>query len=922
MRAQRLYSRVSTAPRFACVRSGTASAAAALWTTIRHASTEAVLVDGEHHDALYDGGSDTPPAAAQEQAQWDEGKEEHTDSLVSRLLSYVYCSSERAGSAHLALPIDHAALRRIKNIMRVKSKKELANALHDVRPLETPEDCVRYVNLTVSYVRQQARMEEKAQSACSATRARAAYLQRQLRDLRLSGLERNVVLRKACTLIEERRVPLVVASRLLRFRWPDELATVAGGVRQPYVMNLVRSWATEALQKNELEPRDARALLNNCAFALKSAVRRHTRCRETESLGDIASFIGALATTASRDLQTPAKAEGLICLMWSVHLTGCPAPAAFWDAMVQRVVSMNEALGGELGTDPNTAAPEGRTSTSAITRSPSPSSAPPSAKPPRAGHFFTTLSTRQLYRFLMVLKLVKWDGDPAVLHNLADQTLRNVAFELEAANFDGHSSGESEGQRAAAKQSIAPFSFVSPNAVHLDVPQLKPLQLPKSVAVRRIQQVSDLQPHEFLELLHLAGELGVPFSVSATRMADQLLIPLVPYLNAKQLILLLQVVRRTRSQSSTLLQAVIDHLVMRGAAGTYALPLAKATLKTAAKAPAVFQSVRLDDFVELFATTCEAQHTLVRAAEVAAMGDLLYTLSRRYEETSLPGQRIRDVVNLLCAQADRLVQLQLISSSTAGRLLECTVLLRMRANKAQYPAVQELLASRAVAIDREERRREGRQERVMTRADALAPGAAKGQTPYPSSVSPRWEQLSEEDLPQVTKAALSVYREFVYMFERMVTVKAVLTAKDFVLFALNMKKAGLYSILQGAQLFQQGHFEAKVSYTTPACLKAAQGLPRNLPAWMEKTVASTVLTKLSNSRISPSDTDDDVLKVLGHVHCDAAKVDSVIAMMATSPLRQLQRQRRVWLYIAELARRFGSEEMKEAMMVYLKKALY
>lgn len=924
MRTQRLYSQLATVLRFSCVRGSTAAAAAAVCTTLRHASAEAVLAPEEHADGLYGGRNDASPAADPEHTQEAGGEEPHRASLVSQLLPYVYGSSGVAGDAHLLLPIDHVSLRRIKNIMSVKSRHDLTKVLHDARLLATPEDCTRYVNLTVSYIRQQARVEEQAQSPSLATRQRAAYLQRQLRRVQLSGLEKSALLRKACTLVEERRVPLVVASRLLRYRWPDDLATVTCGVRQSYVMDLIRSWATEALQKNELEPQDARALLNNCAFALKSAVRRRAKGQATEPLSDISSFIGALAMRASQGAHSPAKAEGLIGLMWSVHLTGCPAPASFWDTMVQRVVSMNEALEGEFASSVDAAASEDGTPTSARALSTSPASSPSSTKAPRAGHFFSTLTTRQLYRFLMVLKLAKWDGNPTVLHRLADQTLRNVAFELEAANFNRHASGDSEGETAAAaaKPSIKPFSVVNATEVHLGMVQRKPVQLPKSAVARRIRQVADLHMDEFLELLHLAGELGVPFSVSATRMMDELLIPLVPHLNAKQLIVLLKVVRHTRSQSSTLLQVVLDRLVDRGAAAAYALPLAKAALKTAAKAPAVFQSLRLDDFVELFTTTCEAQHTLVRAAEVAAMGDILYALSRRYEEMSLQGQGIRDVMNLLCAQVDRLVQLQVAPSSIADRLLECTVLLRMRGNKVQYPAVLELLASRAVAVDREEQFREARQERAMKWSETLAAGGAEGAISSRHRESPRWEQLSEGDLPQMGKAVLSVYGEFVYIFERMVTIKAVLTAKDFELFAISIKKAGLYSILKGAQLFQQGHLEAAAPHTTPASQAAAQGLSRTLPAWMEKTVTNAVLTKLSNSRISSSDTDDDLLKVLGHVHCDAAKVDAVIEMVARSPLRRLQRQRAVWLYIAELARRFGSEETKEAMPAYLKKALY
>ncbi|KAG5497535.1 hypothetical protein JKF63_03799 [Porcisia hertigi] len=922
MKAQRLYSRLAVALLSAGIHGNTAAVATAAWTPSRHVSAESTLPK-ERHAGVLDDDKDALPAADPVHAEEDGAEEPHRASLASQLLPYVYSPSSDNGHAHLSLPIDHVSLRRIKNIMRVKSKEDLNKALCGVGLLETPESCIRYINLTVSYIRQLARMEEQAQSTSIATRHRAASLQRQLRGLQLSGQERSAMLRKACHLAEERRVPLVVASRLLRFRWPDTLSTSAGGVRQSYVMDLVRSWATESLQRSEIEPRDARALLGNCAYALKSAVRRLTRDQSTDALGEISSFIGALAMTASQDMHSPAKAEGLVALMWAVHLTGCPAPASFWDTMVQRVVDMNKALGAEFSSGAEEASAKDRRPTSASGLSPS----PPSAKLPRVGHFFSTLTTRQLYRFLMVLKLIKWDGSPTVLHHLADQALRNIAFELEASNFQRHATTKSEGhgegeQGTLAKASIKPFSAVGATEIPLELTQQKAVHLPRSVAVNRIRQVADLKPNEFLELLYVAGELGVPFGVSASRMADELLTPLVQHLNAKELILLLQVVRHTRSQSSGLLQAVIDRLVEHGATGPYALPLAKGALKTAARAPTVFQSVCMDNFVDLFTTTCEVQHTLVRATEVAAMGDILYTLSRRYEETSLQGQRIREIVNLLCAQMDRLIQLQVTSSSTSDRLLECTVLLRMRSNKALYPAVQELLASRAVAVERAEHRREARQKRAIKWIQAQAERAVEGQRSSRHSESPRWEELAEDDLPQVARAALSVYSEFVYMFERMITVKAVLTARDYELFSVNIKKAGLYSILQGAQLFQRGHLEALLPYTTPLSQAAAQEISHVLPTYIEKTVANAVLARLSSSRFSASDTDDEVLKVLGHVHCDAAKVDAVICMLVQSPLRKLQQQRPVWLYVAELARRFGSEATKKSVSVYLKKALY
>ncbi|KAK7195124.1 mitochondrial RNA binding protein [Novymonas esmeraldas] len=918
MRAHRVFSRVATiALRAAGAHRGSAVAAAAAAvaavTPVRHSSVDAAVLAQETLDTgLRTEASDSVPSPTPTDAVDAAAEEQRHSTLASRLLPYAYSIGVGNSSAEgrLLLPVDRAARRRISKILGVKTTEELLAALERGNSPETPEACAEYVNLVALYIRQQVRLEERAASSSVATRERIAQLHRGLRGLRLSDLENSTLVRKACTLVEERRVPIVVASRLLRLRWPNGFGGAYSGVQQSYVMSLVRSWATEALQQNQLTPAEAQAVLSNSAFALKSMVRRQSSEQQSgDSPGGLSSFIGALATTASRGVTGPSQAEGLIAIMWAVHLTGCPAPPAFWDEMVQRVVSMNEALGGELAAADGDGTP---------------------GKVSRAGHFFSTLTTRQLYRFLMVLKLVRWDGDTTVLHQLADQTLRNVAFELEAANFsqrgDAAAAGAGDEPRPSKITAFSATDNADARRVVSEVRAAAP-PLPRSVVVERLQQVADLTPEEFLDLLNLAGELKVPFGVSAVRVADELLIPLVPHLSSKQLLLLLRIVLSTRSQSATLLQAVLDRIVERGPAAPYALPLAKTALKTVAQAPTVFQCVQTDAFVDFLCVVCEAQHTRLRAMEVAACSEPLYALSRRYTDTSPQMERLRYTINLLCAQLDRLLQLRVTSSSVSDRLLECTLLLRMRANPTRYPAVHELLATRAVATERERQRRETHQARILTNVaapDATAEAATTEEAeslPSRDRVS-RWAGLSEADMPQLSRAALSVYAEFAYMYERMVVVKAALTAKDFNLFANHMRRAGLYSLLHGALLFQQGHLDAVVAYSVPEAQAAAQELPQSMPMWFEKAVLETVLAKLTGSRVSSSDSDEEVLKVLGHVHCDAAKVDAVVEMLARSPLRRLQGQRLVWLYVAELARRFGSEETKKALERYLKKTLY
>lgn len=941
MRAHRLASRIATALRG----SGAAGGEAAARASLRCVSAAAAR-DGDAEDSAVDvtyGGLADAPAlhnAGEAEEGGEAAEEPQRAALAARLLPYVYAPLSDPAAPQLALPTDGPQIRRMQRIMKVEDKSALLAALAAAEPLETEEAGAAFINLTASYIRQQARLAEMAESPSYAARQRAAHVLEELRQVRLTAQERNTLLRKSVHLVETRRVSLVVASRLVRLRWPESIASLGGGLKQAYVMDLIRGWATEELQKKSLTPREARALLANCAFALKAVVRRHRREPAGGGASAVSSFIGALATTACDDLRSPGQAEGLISLMWSVHATGCPAPASFWDAAVQRVLSMNDALDTAL--DESAARMESGSSAAGDTTAspPSAGAAPAAATKPRkhnaAGHFFTTLTTRQLYRFLLLLKRVRWDGDATVLHQLADRTLRNVAFELEAADFGTpakageettRSGGAEAGRAAAATAAFAPFSATNDAAARSELslmPAAERPRLSKAAAERRLRKVADMRPSEFLELLHLAGDLGVPFSVSATRMADELLTPLVAHLDGKELLLLLRVTGYTRSQSPTLLQAVLDRLVGRGVNAPYAVPLAKTAVKVASKMPLLLRYLRTDDFVEHLACACEAQHTLVRAAEVASMGHALYTLSRLYEETSPGGARIRGVVNLLCAQMDRLVQLQVAPLQGVERLLEETVLLRMRGDAERYAAVHELLASRAVAVEQLEQLKATREQRLTVHA-AQMPASETAEDEGEGGLdpqSPRWETLSEADLPTVPRAAVGVYTEFVYMMERLLVVRSEMNGVDFFQFRQRMRKVGLYSLLHGAQLFQRAHIDAAVAYTSDAGRVAGQLLPHSMPRAVEKMVTEVVLEKLAESPVSAAMSDSDVLRALGHVHCDAAKVDAVIALLATSPLQKLKRQRPVWLYVNELARRFGSAATQQAMDAYLKKALY
>lgn len=875
--------------------------------------------------------------------------------LEVTLLKYIYSANTGAPDTRLMLPQGKHSVERIQRMMDVENKEDLMKAL-DGASLSTEDDCTRYINLVVAYIRHEKALEQQEDSPLPTMREHAAHKRASEAAFCLNFEEKSALLRKACALAEQRRIPLVVASRLLRHRWPAELRASGGPTTQRYVMELLQPWIAEQLQAETLPPRVARALLSNCAAALNSQMQlarkprsghgSSTRVptRDGEQEKKLSSFIGSLAAVAVKDIQSPSQAEALISVMWDVYSTGCVAPASFWEEMVRRVVQFNAALDSQLAEAESTGVSDSSTSK----RKERPLSR-------QAGHFFSTLTTRQLYRFLLVLKLSKWAGDTTLLHQLADQALRNVAFELEATRSStvskaveasNDSSGSSSNEEAAsavaaAKAPITAFSpaftgaAASPAKTTALSPQQNALKSKRDIA-RRIRRVADMRPHEFLELLSLAADLRVPFGVSATRVSEELLTPFVPHLSTKDLLTLLQIVRVTQSQSVGLLRAVMCRLIEGGPSVPYVLALSKTLIRTAATAPDLFATLDMDDFVDFFLDVCEAQFSLCRLSVLDTLGGLLYTLGRRYDEAAPPGQRIRAVVHLFCTHVDRLLQLQVATAANAERLLEVTVLLRMRPHPELYPGVQELLRTRAVVEEQEQARRAAVQAKKLGYIEAAAQqGGARtksGDNDEVMSVAaidelaagraPRWEDVSEQELPTLSRAALHVYGEVAYMFERMVVVRAKLNKEDFTIFERDVNKAGLYSLLKGVQLFHQGHLEAQVAYTTGSARAAAKQIPRVMPRWMEKTVNRIILRKISNSHITQASSDDAVLRLLGHVHCDAAKVDATITLIVESPLQVLKRQRALWLYIRELARRFGSEETKKTVDIYLSKSLF
>lgn len=690
----------------------------------------------------------------------------------------------------------------------------------------------------------------------------------------LTPTQRQRIVSRLCEIVERRQVSLVVATRLVKRPWPPLMDGDHLRDAQHFIKNSLKAWIVEEIGQDTLSPSTARAVLGNGAVLLR-----------LQSV----SIVGSLANIAIRDVEEITKPDALISLMWSVHTTGAHAPQEFWGTLLDRLLVLNSSLHSKGVAAVND---------EAATDSPplSPQSPPPLAGKHHhhdevVGHMFSGLTTRQIYRLLAVLKREKWNGRVGPLRDLADMALRNIVFEAEVAAF---------------VTTVEDVSGVSP--------------LTKSAVEQRVRLVSDLSLEEFLSLLTLSGDFGIPFSVAAARVSDHILAPMVRYLGSVQLLQLMQIARKTRCNSPFLLNVLAARIERRGPRAPYAMPLAKAFAKTILEEADLFPQVHLTSTLLFLLRVCDEQASKVRSEEVCALAGVLYGLSRRVAPTSTVGLKIRLTIDLFCRQMDRMLQLELVQAGSASRLLEYTIVMGMRGDADLYPNVGRLLETRNVAVERE-------RAKLKRVSDRIAAQPAEGRR----KPSRRWEDQSEGELPSRPKAALTVYGELIYMFERMSVVKALLTWQDFRRFDEAFDRAGLFNIFLGAHLMKLAHLDEPEAATTAAATttatEAASGaavpsLLDSLPGWIEKRVLHIVVSKMRRAGLSKESTDDQVLHILGHLHCDAAKVHEFIALVLASPLRVLRNQRDLWDYIGELARRFGSKEDQRLVEERVARALF
>lgn len=730
-----------------------------------------------------------------------------------------------------------------------------------------------FINKFVGLMRHDAKVIRRTGNT---PQARATAARRQNKSLPMTATQRQQVQRRVAQIVEERGVSLVIATRLVKRSWSPSMDNNNSRNVQQFIRLSLKAWIVDEIRAEAVPPADARAILSNAAFLLR---------------GESVAIVGGLAEAAVTDLDSIHHPDALISLMWSVHVTDARAPPQFWAAVLDRLLHLNNNLRGKMmGIMDEAEAPSAATGRRGSRR--------------EVGHVFSGLTTRQIYRLLEVLKRERWNGGAGALRDLADQALKNIVFEAEAASFEPTTAtAVFGGGDGGAPVAVAPLS--------------------RQEVEQRMKLIADLDMEEFIGLLSISGDFGIPFSISAARVSDHILAPMVGYLDSTQLLEVMQVARGTRCNSASLMNVLAAKIETRGPDAPYALPLTKAFARTILKETELFPHVNLTGFVAFFLRVCNEQAAKVRGEELCGLAEVLYSLSRRFAPSSSVGHDLRATMDLLCRQVNRLLQLELAPPSHASRLLEHTIVLGMRASPELYPSVPDLLVSRNVAVGQGRERRGRSAERAVelsaTSATTTAPGGNLG---------PRWEDQPESELPRLSKAALSVYTELIYMFERMAVVKASLGQADFRRFEAALNRAGVFNLLVGANLMKLGHLEGIAPHSNESL--GGQRQPRDtlavpldvLPGWMEKTVCQSVVRRIRSAVLTTASANDDVLRVLGQVHCDAAKVHECIRLVLDSPLRMLQNQRDLWGYLVELARRFGCKEDRRVAQDHFDKALF
>ncbi|PWU91266.1 putative mitochondrial RNA binding protein [Trypanosoma cruzi] len=713
----------------------------------------------------------------------------------------------------------------------------------------------KFIMAISTYIRREEEMALMSRSNFVAMRRQ--YLMLRAKQPRLSSSQRDILLHEASCIVEKREVPLNVAARLLRPRWPNYFMDVVGVRHHAFLVQSLRGWTVELIRDGKLTAKEARRFLMQCPRLFFGQV----------------SLMGSVVECALSDLNTIDDPELLIKLMWSVNNAKTHAPDHFWRRIVDKLAMLNRSMRDQVGDAIRIEkGKDEKKSEEEVTE----------ANSVMVGHVFSGLTTRQLFRILRVLRKERWCGDVPVIFDFMDKALKNIVFEVEATQVADTKSSE-------------------------DLPSRRTL-------VQRVKKASDLSPVELLSLLSIAGELGADFHVPLACLSEYLLSPMARYLDRDHLLLLTTCVRRTRCDSAQLVQTIVDTIVRRGVTYSSSLALTKAVLRTILQKPALLSHLTLAPFMDHIFYLCDTHKRHLRAPQILAWVELLYALSRLYAPSSSVGVRVRAAVESFADPLIAMLAIEVVPISIVSRMLEYTVILGMR-KQPQYPLTAKLWEDRNTLVN-------GRR----AHADSLG-GGDENDTASPDH-GPEEDVTSEtmemEEVPkgEVTKSVKRVYDELISVYERQTVMQMPLLKGEKERVCETFQRVGLYSIFMGADIMKQLHLRDAASTSSAPTLRHRALSSRPLSTWIEQNVASIVDTRIRSAKISPESTDNDVLRLFGHRHCDAAKVRRFQVLLMSSPLLLARERRSLWEYTSELARRFGGAQEKSLAEEMLRKALH
>ncbi|EKF38127.1 hypothetical protein MOQ_001668 [Trypanosoma cruzi marinkellei] len=497
----------------------------------------------------------------------------------------------------------------------------------------------KFIMAISTYLRREEEMALMNRSNLVAMRQQ--YLKLRAKQPRLSTIQRDILLHEASCIVEKREVPLNVAARLLRPRWPNYFMDVVGTRHHAFLAQSLRAWTVELIRDGKLTAKEARTFLMQCPRVF---------------IGQV-SLMGSVVECALSDINTIDDPELLIKLMWSVNNARTHAPDHFWRRIVDKLAMLNrsmrdqvgDAIRMEKGKDEKKSGEEVNETNSVM-----------------VGHVFSGLTTRQLFRILRVLRRERWCGDVPVIFEFMDKALKNIVFEVEATQ----------------------------------VADMKPSEGPPSrrTVVQRVKKTADLSPVELLSLLSIAGELGADLHVSLARLSEHLLSPMARYLDRDHLLLLTTCVRQTRCDSPHLVQTIVDTIVRRGVTYSSSLALTKAALRTILQKPALLSHLTLAPFMDHIFYLCDTHKRHLRASQILAWVELLYALSRLYAPSSSVGVRVRAAVESFADPLIAMLAIEVVPTAIVSRVLEYTVILGMR-KQPQYPLTAKLWEDRNTLVN-------------------------------------------------------------------------------------------------------------------------------------------------------------------------------------------------------------------------------